>query len=302
MMNKDDLMCFGTLVILTVVGLSVLGYHWYDVKYGTDTNSTENKDYMEVDTVMPGDFVSVEYTGTLKDTGEVFYTTYKDVDESSTMPKLKGTYTYSPDPRKIYVGPSPIPGSPNSEPYTTYPTVAQGLVESLVGMKKGEVRTSLEVPPEKGFSSYTYENLDLYVEVPAVEEMSTGNFSSKFGIEPKDNMVVANKDWNWPAIVLSVDHTSDMVVVMNDPDMHGTYSYKDYSWNSTVVSMNSTTITLKHDLSKGDSITYKTFPGVVEWTDSHSIRIKYDTRNDARAGKTLLYLNIKVVKIYRMLD
>jgi len=142
--------------------------------------------------------------------------------------------------------------------------VAQGLVDSLVGMKKGEVRTSLEVPPEKGFSSYNYENLDKYVEVPTVVEMSSGNFSGMFGVEPKDNMVVTDKNWNWPVMILSVDHTSGTVVIMNDPDMNGSYSYKDYSWNSTVVSKNSTIITLKHELSKGDAVTYNTFSGDVE--------------------------------------
>ena len=294
-MNRDDLLCFGTMMVVIVVGLSVLGYNWYQHEYG-DEGKEETKDYMEFKTVAWGDFVTVQYTGKLADTGEVFETTYEDVGEDDSIPKLEGVFKDGPyEPKKIYVGPSPIPGSPDNDVYTTWPTVPQGLVEGLVGMKKGETRT-LTIPPEKAFTDYKYETLDLYYEVPTTEQITKSDFSTRYGSDPKVNMVVYDKDWNWPVLVLSI--SGDDVVIMNDPDMGGVYSYREYSWNSTVVSKNATTIVLKHDVSPDMEIEYKGFKGTVEWVDDGSFRLKYNTRNDARAGKTVVY-EVTIVKILR---
>ena len=78
-----------------------------------------------------GDFVLMEYTGKIKETGEVFSTTLEEVAKKEGFHK-EGT-VYSPD--LVVIGEN---------------WVLKGLDEGIVGLKEGQTVT-MEVPPEKGF-------------------------------------------------------------------------------------------------------------------------------------------------------
>ena len=81
--------------------------------------------------VSKGDFVLVDYTGRVKDTGEVFETTVEEVAKEAGIHSEGRRY----GPRLVIVGEG---------------WVLKGLDEGLEGLKVGE-KTVIEVPPEKGF-------------------------------------------------------------------------------------------------------------------------------------------------------
>ncbi len=78
-----------------------------------------------------GDFVKINYTGKVKETGEVFDTTREDVA------KKEGIFS-----ERIKYGPVLV--------IVGYERVVKGLDEELLKMKVGE-RKEVEIPPEKGF-------------------------------------------------------------------------------------------------------------------------------------------------------
>jgi peptidylprolyl isomerase len=80
-----------------------------------------------------GDFILMDYTGKIKETGEVFSTTLEEVAKKEGFHK-EGTI-YSPD--LVVIGES---------------WVLKGLDEGIVGLKEGQTVT-IEVPPEKGFGN-----------------------------------------------------------------------------------------------------------------------------------------------------
>ena len=85
----------------------------------------------EEEKVSKGDFVLVDYTGRVKETGEVFETTVEEVAKEAGIYSEGRRY----EPRLIIVGEG---------------WVLKGLDEGLEGLKVGE-KTVIEVPPEKGF-------------------------------------------------------------------------------------------------------------------------------------------------------
>ena len=85
----------------------------------------------EEERVSKGDFVLVDYTGRVKETGEVFETTVEEVAREAGIYSEGRRY----GPRLIIVGEG---------------WVLRGLDEGLEGLKVGE-KAVIEVPPEKGF-------------------------------------------------------------------------------------------------------------------------------------------------------
>lgn len=81
--------------------------------------------------VKEGDFIRLNYTGKVQETGEIFDTTYEDVAEEAGL-KTENK-TYGPIPIAVGVG-----------------HVLKGLDKGLVGMDVGEEKT-IEVTPEEGF-------------------------------------------------------------------------------------------------------------------------------------------------------
>jgi len=83
--------------------------------------------------IKEGDFIRINYTGKVQETGEVFDTTVKEVAEEAEIYSEKKTY----GPIVIAVGVG---------------HVLKGLDAGLVGMEEGEEKT-IEVSPEEGFGA-----------------------------------------------------------------------------------------------------------------------------------------------------
>lgn len=81
--------------------------------------------------VKKGDFIRLDYTGKIQETGDVFDTTDKDVAKEAGI--LVENKSYGPIP--VVVGGS---------------HVLKGLDEALIGMKEGDEKT-VEITPEEGF-------------------------------------------------------------------------------------------------------------------------------------------------------
>lgn len=81
--------------------------------------------------VKKGDFIRLDYTGKIQETGDVFDTTDKDVAKEAGI--LVENKSYGPIP--VVVGGS---------------HVLKGLDEALIGMKEGDEKT-VEIAPEEGF-------------------------------------------------------------------------------------------------------------------------------------------------------
>ena len=77
------------------------------------------------------DVIRLHYTGRIKETGEIFDTTYEDVAKEAGIYSEKGIY-----------GPVPIAVGAGH--------VIKGLDEALEGLEVGKKYT-IEVPPEKAF-------------------------------------------------------------------------------------------------------------------------------------------------------
>ncbi|CAB49667.1 FKBP-type peptidyl-prolyl cis-trans isomerase [Pyrococcus abyssi] len=78
-----------------------------------------------------GDVIRINYTGRVKETGEIFDTTYEDVAKEAGIYNPKGVY-----------GPVPIAVGAGH--------VIPGLDKRLIGLEVGKKYT-IEVPPEEGF-------------------------------------------------------------------------------------------------------------------------------------------------------
>jgi len=93
-----------------------------------------------------GDFIRLEYTGKIKETGKVFDTTNEEIA------KKEGIYNH-----KTKYGPIPIIVGDKK--------IIKGVDEALLNMNIGEKKT-IEIPPEKGFG---YRNSKLIKIIPQSE-------------------------------------------------------------------------------------------------------------------------------------
>lgn len=81
--------------------------------------------------IKEGDFIRLNYTGKVQETGDIFDTTIEEVAEEAGL--VTENKTFGPIPIAVGVG-----------------HVLKGLDKGLVGMEEGEKKT-IEVPPEEGF-------------------------------------------------------------------------------------------------------------------------------------------------------
>ncbi len=290
---NPDVLCFGTMFVLIIIGLSVLGYNWYQTTYVKDEKKETGRFYSP-ESAQWGDFVQVKYTAYFEDTGQVFETTSEDVAEDDSIPKTDNFTLLEDGSRPIYLGTEPTsPPGPDNEEYYTVKQVPLRFIKGLIGMSKGEEKT-ISVSPEKGYANYQSVVLPLRKELPRHETITALEFRERYGQEPKNNLYVENETWSWPVIVESLN--GDNVSIMHDPEMGHVLSYQ--SWKATVVAKNTTTITIQHNAKEGMAVEYNNYGGYVDWVDSVSFKIKYDTTNDPRANHVLRY-EVKLVEIKR---
>ncbi len=113
--------------------------------------------------VKNGDFIKLEYTGKVQETGDVFDTTSEEVAEEKGIQSDKKTY----GPISVIVGGG---------------HVLKGMEEALVGMEEGEEKT-IELPPEEAFGERDPKLIQL---VPMSE-------FKKQGIKPQVGMAITSE-------------------------------------------------------------------------------------------------------------
>jgi FKBP-type peptidyl-prolyl cis-trans isomerase SlyD len=113
--------------------------------------------------VKNGDFIKLEYTGTVQETGDVFDTTSEEVAEEKGIQSDKKTY----GPISVIVGGG---------------HVLKGMEDALVDMEEGEEKT-IELPPEEAFGERDPKLIQL---VPMSE-------FKKQGIKPQVGMAITSE-------------------------------------------------------------------------------------------------------------
>lgn len=113
--------------------------------------------------VKNGDFIKLEYTGTVTETGDIFDTTSEEVAEEKGIHSDKKTY----GPISVIVGGG---------------HVLKGMEDALVDMKEGEEKT-IQLPPEEAFGERDPKLIQL---VPMSE-------FKKQGIKPQVGMAITSE-------------------------------------------------------------------------------------------------------------
>lgn len=214
-----------TLVIAVIVIVASVGSVLaVDRFYFSD--KPEKKD---VPTVEEGDTVTVNYIGWLND--DRIYDEKRIFDTTSEEPPGKTIVTYSDRER--------------GEPFTFKAggNVIEGWNEEIIGMEKGETKL-FTVPTEKAYPSHSQDlifDVNKIETIPVYEEMDVQEFQRTYFKNPKPNLQVRDRFWNWNQTVISIE--GSIVTLQNQPEFGKEYrAYKQDGpgWTSKVVSIDST--------------------------------------------------------------
>ncbi len=206
-------------------------------------------------TVKTGDNVSVDYTGSLKDTGKVFDTSIKTVADANGLSMPGRQYK----PLRFTVGKK---------------QVVDGFNDGVLGMKIGETK-KFEVSPEKGYPI----DPGMIQAYPIVQELPvTRNFSKDldipvtqfervFGPNHTVGEVVKIPDTN---INITIKNISSNVSLSYNLKTGNIISQTGAPWNETVVKIDDKNITIQPIVKKNEIIQFQDVPWnttVIEVTD-----------------------------------
>ncbi len=209
---------FQVVVALVVVSAVIIGYLFATLPPRPPDSA---------ETVQEGDAVEVDYIGFFSD-GRVFDTSMEAVaKDNATYPKavsfvFRGFYT-------------PLQFVATRGPEAT---VIVGMVEGVLGMKEGEAKL-VEIPSEKGYGSpdpSLFEVRPLVVELTQFEELTRGDFQSRFRTSPAPGLTVEDPLWKWNVIVTSL--SQHFVTIMHVPEQGMTVSPFG-SWPARVLEVDS---------------------------------------------------------------
>jgi len=251
-------------------------------------------------TVKSGDTIFIDYVGHMD--GKVYDTSNESVAKQNGVYIANRTYR----PLKFTVGKGEM---------------IPGLDEGVIGMKVGETKT-LTIPPEKGYgpidpgkiSTYPIvESIPATKTIPSAMEIPAGEFEKSFGpnhtVGDKIRIPGTNINMTVKSISTNVSLAYDLTVgykilhagalwnenveSINDKNFttradvkkNDVVQEENVPWNTTVIDVNSTTITLRNNAIPDTEI-----PGL-----SGSMRIHFNEtaitidQNNKFAGKTLIF-------------
>ena len=180
-------------------------------------------------TVKTGDNVSVDYIGSLKDTGKVFDTSIQSVAEANGLSMPGRTYK----PLKFTVGKK---------------QVIDGFNDGVIGMKVGQTK-NIEVSPEKGYpvDPDMIQAYPVIQELPAIRNFSKDldipvlQFERTFGSNHTVGEIVKIPDTN---INLTIKNITSNVSLSYDLKVGNVISQTGAPWNETVVKIDAKNITI----------------------------------------------------------
>lgn len=210
-------------------------------------------------TVAAGDTVSVWYTGKLDD-DSVFDSNIEEVA------KAAGTF----NPARPYEPLSFAVGAGQMIP---------GFDKAVVGMKTGEKKT-VTIPPEEAYGQVQPEltrtlpveqDLDRVVVIERFRNVPALQFKSLFGSEPVMGKAYPNAQVEWNYIVRDTDVViNDVALVKVEADIRQgqRIHLPNTQWNSTVIGMNETVISMRQDPVDGSALQTPFGPAVVTVTEN----------------------------------
>lgn len=252
-------------------------------------------------TVKNGDIISVDYIGRIEG-GKVFDTSIESVAKQNDIYTQGRKY----QPLNFTVGKGEI---------------IKGFDEGVIGMKVGDTKT-LTVPPDKGYGPIDpskistipiIQSIPATTTIPKVTEIPADQFKSIFGPNHTvgDNVNVPNTNFNltvksigsnvslaynltvgyeivqkgipWNETVTAADDKN--ITVKIDLKKNDIIRLPDAFWNSTVIDINETNITLRHEAIPDKEIPMMSGSARVHFNET-SITID---QNNKLAGKTLIF-------------
>ncbi|MBW6518068.1 MAG: FKBP-type peptidyl-prolyl cis-trans isomerase [ANME-2 cluster archaeon] len=255
-----------------------------------------------------GDTVTMDYTGTFLD-GTIFDTSDPEIAIGAGLYEPGRPY----EPLVFTVGSG---------------RMIKGVDSGVLGMKEGERRT-LTIPPEMAYGQTDPARIQVIplsdetpIEqtFPRITEMPAFQFNMSFGTEHKvgDTIQLPGSTIN-----LTIVKMGDTVNLSFALGVGESFSSEDLPWNETVVAVNSTHVTIRHQVKVGDvhtfqgtpwnttviditgknmTIRHNPIPDTTVQTAYGPIQVHFDEtgitldQNSMMAGKTLVF-DIKIVSI-----
>jgi len=324
------------LVIIIAGALSV----WIGVTYGEDILSNLFGEEEKVETIALGDCVDVHYIGCYASNDTVFDTSYEDVEN-----KAGGT------PLNVYVSLNktamPLDDYPDyvssilvlmftgqdHYPYEYSPlAVVEGFIESLIGLKDGETKTTEVFSPEEGFGvdlevgdvvnltpyvgiTFELKIVEIHEDEPVPSEYdflkeyyNIGNNTTLFVLKEnwhkKGDTTSKYLAWENSTFVTKINETT-MWVYTDPPDD----KLENFTWTnettgmnygenaSSVTTINDTTIIVKHSPEINSTIELSGFYGVTVFTVENMTedKINISYTDDYTGNISYIELNRKTV-------
>lgn len=276
-MKEEQLrnIAIAAIVIIIAVVLSLKLVATYNPDFFNNLFAEEKKIEM-------GDCVELNYVGRYASNGTVFDTSYEQITKDAGIYNENKTY----DPMKAYIAPENNTTPPQG--YTNYSTVIEGLKEALIGMKEGQEKNNITIPPGKAYGFYpkiggsfnfSYRGQLFKFEIVNITENVTmssmygGNITTtRFVLRDNSNEVGDNYDlypfWKNATTITKINET--MMWTYTTPTKLENITYPGPqttmmhpylptipSWpNATSVSFNETTIILTFSPKNNTSFTY----------------------------------------------
>lgn len=214
-----------------------------------------------------GDFVKMDFTGRIKDTGEVFYTTYADVAFNPDIEKMdRFTFASQYEPVGFTVGEG---------------QVLPALEAGVIGMKIGDEK-NITLTPKEGYGEWFPENVKVMPRIavlPKLTNVSLSAFRAGTGKEPEANETIQLNYWK--AKVVNISNSN--VTLSHEPD-NDTAINTEYG--PAVVTLNDTHIITSLTPELGTVITIAFDEGVISDINDTDFTIDF---NHPLAGKTLVF-------------
>jgi len=235
--DRDGLSFLYQILILVVVIAVALGA--FVVLYVQNPPASTTPQTAE-----SGDTVTLEYIGTFEDTGKVFDTSYAHValDNVSYPKAVSFSWRDAWQPFSFKIGAG---------------SAIKGFDQGVRGMAVGGVKRVV-VSPEDGYGALDMSKVlerPLLQEVAARVVMNRTAFSSTYGLNPSNGLLVIDPFWRWNA---SVALSNDIVTVTNCPTI-GQKLRPFYEWDAVVESIDDSAnngtgiITVHHLLTPDDA-------------------------------------------------
>jgi len=220
----------------------------------------------DIDLVLEkGDFVKVDFTGRIKDTGEAFYTTYANATLDSQY-----------EPIGFTLGEGQI---------------LPALEEGIIGMKIGEEK-NITLTPEEGYGEWSPDYtiaLPRLAVLPKLTDVPLSTFRATAGKEPEVNETIQLNYWK--ARVVNISNSD--VTLLHEPDDDTTINTE---YGPAVVTLNDTHIIINIIPELGSVVT-TVFGEEAVISDINDTDFIIDF-NHPLAGKTLIF-EVKVRDIIK---